>query len=73
MKGVKNYTKRSTLCSILIEILQMMCRRCSRGCVVQEQEERRQIPLIASCDKVDNLCGRCSGDVTCLDLVIGYI
>ena len=51
----------------------MMCRRCSRGCVVQEQEERRQMPLIASCDKVNKLCGRCSGDVTCLDLVIGYI
>ena len=51
----------------------MMCRRCSGGCVVQEKEEKRQMPLIASCDKVDNLCGRCSGDVTCLDLVIGYI
>ena len=51
----------------------MMCRSCKGGCFVQEKEEWRQIPVIASCDKVDNLCGRCSGDVTCLDLVIGYI
>ena len=28
------------------------------------------MPVIASFDKVDNLCGRCSDDVTCLYLVI---